>query len=182
MLTDKIASKEAVTMVLLDGNGNVVGSQPYDGTIPDGFVRAKGEVQFELFDKDGNAQDTQSLNLVVAVGLAFITNRMLGVASAVMSHMGVGTGTVAAAGANTQLGTQLVRVALTSTTRVTTTVANDAIQFVATFGPTVGTGAVTEAGLFNAASAGEMLARTVFPVINKGVDDTLTITWKITLS
>jgi hypothetical protein len=73
-------------------------------------------------------------------------------------------------------------VALTSTTQVTTTVTGDAIQYVATFPAGSGTAALTEAGIFNAASVGTMMARTVFAVINKGALDTLTITWKITIA
>ena len=44
------------------------------------------------------------------------------------------------------------------------------------------TGAVTEAGIFNAASGGTMLCRTVFSVVNKGADDSLSVTWTITLT
>ena len=45
-----------------------------------------------------------------------------------------------------------------------------------------GTGAVTEAGIFNASSGGTMLCRTVFAVVNKGADDGMSITWQITVS
>lgn len=71
---------------------------------------------------------------------------------------------------------------LTSTTIVTTSTANDTIQYVGTFNAGVGTGAVTEAGVFNAAAAGTMLCRTAFLVINKDVNDTLVITWKVSLA
>lgn len=145
-------------------------------------IKAKGEVTFSLLDENGNLKESFSLNLVVAVGLAFITGRMIGTTPVIMSHMGVGSGAVAAAAADAALGSQLGRVTLTSGLRVTTTTTNDSVQYVATFGAGVGTGAITEAGLFNAASAGDMLARTVFPVINKGALDSLTITWKITLN
>jgi hypothetical protein len=87
-----------------------------------------------------------------------------------------------AANSQTALVTESARVALTSTTQVTTTTTNDAIQYVATFNPGTATAAITEAAILNAASAGTMLARTVFSVINKGANDTLTITWKITLA
>jgi hypothetical protein len=145
-------------------------------------VEPNGTLVLELRDEFGNVKETQTHNLVVNAGLAFISSRMIGTAAAVMSHMGVGTGVVAASGGDTALGTQLVRVALTSQTQVTTTVTNDSVQYVATFGAGSGTGAITEAGIFNAASAGTMLARTVFAVINKGALDSLTITWKITFS
>jgi hypothetical protein len=50
-----------------------------------------------------------------------------------------------------------------------------------TFGAGVGTGALTEAGIFNAATAGVMLSRVVFSVVNKASTDALTITWAITI-
>lgn len=145
-------------------------------------IRATGQVSFVLTDENGNVKQQDSKNLVVSPGLAFIVSRMIGTAAAVMSHMAVGTGTTAASAAQTALVSESARVALTSSTAVTTTVANDSVQYVATFGPGVGTAAITEAGLFNAASAGAMLARTVFPVINKGALDTLSLTWKVTVA
>jgi len=45
-----------------------------------------------------------------------------------------------------------------------------------------GTGALVEAGILNAASAGTLLARVVFSVINKGAADTLEITWTLTIA
>jgi hypothetical protein len=145
-------------------------------------VKATGLVTFTLFDAEGNVKEQIDHNLVVDVGLAYIASRMKDATATAMSHMAVGTGTTAAADAQTALVTESARVALTSTTIVTTSVTNDSIQYVATFNPGSGTAALTEAGLFNASSAGTMLARTVFPVINKGALDTLTITWKVTVA
>lgn len=145
-------------------------------------VKASGLVSFVLTDENGNIKEQQKHNLVVYTGLQYIVSRMKDATATAMSHMAIGTGTTAAAGAQTALVTESARVALTSTTIVTTNVTNDSIQYVATFNPGTGTAAITEAGLFNAASAGTMLARTVFPVINKGALDTLSITWKITVA
>lgn len=146
-------------------------------------LKANGQLTIELRDEAGNIKQTETTNLVVNTGFAFITSRMTGTSSAVMSHMGIGSGTTAASGTQTALVTPLgSRVALSSTTRVSTNVTNDAVQFVASFPAGTGTGAVTEAGLFNAVTGGDMLARTVFPVINKGANDSMTITWKVTIS
>jgi len=42
--------------------------------------------------------------------------------------------------------------------------------------------AIKEAGIFNAAAAGTMLARYVFPTaIDKGAGDTLQVTWTVTI-
>jgi hypothetical protein len=60
---------------------------------------------------------------------------------------------------------------------VTTDVTNDTAQLVYTFTVT-GTAAVTESGVFNAASSGVLLARQVFSAINVVNGDSLQITWK----
>jgi len=141
----------------------------------------KGELKLVLESPGKPDEVIETTNLVVDTGLAYIASRMKDTADDVMTHMAIGAGTAAAAGTDTALGSELARVALTSTTIVTTTVTDDAIQYVATFLPGVGTGAVTEAGTFNDGTAGTMLCRTVFDVINKGQYDTLTVTWKITI-
>jgi hypothetical protein len=149
----------------------------------DDSLKTKGLVQVQLLDAAGNVKETREFpNLVVNSGLAYIASRIKDSTATTMSHMAVGSGNVAAAAADTGLGTQLGRVALDSTTLVTTTATNDAVQYVATFAAGTGTGAITEAGIFNASTAGTMLCRTVFAVINKGALDTLVITWKVTVA
>lgn len=141
-------------------------------------IKATGRLSVVLKDSDGNVkQDLDINNLVVNTGLDFIASRMKDTTDDAMSYMAIGTGTTAAAAGDTTLGTELDRNALTSTT-----VTGNEIAYVASWGAGDGTGAVTEAGIFNAASAGDMLARTVFSVVNKGANDTLSITWTITLS
>ena len=116
-------------------------------------------------------------NLVVTDGKEFVASRMKDTTKAAMSHMAIGTGSTAAAAGDSALGSQADRNALTSTT-----VSGAAVTYVATFAAGEGTGAITEAGLFNAASAGDMLCRTVFAVVNKGSSDSMTITWTVTVS
>jgi hypothetical protein len=132
-----------------------------------------------LRDADGNVKQSQDIpNHVVNSGLAFIASRMKDTTDDAMSHMAVGSGTTAAAAGDTALETQIgSRVSLTSTT-----VTSNAVAYVATFAAGTGTGAITEAGIFNADTSGTMLCRTVFSVVNKGADDTLQITWTITLN
>lgn len=141
-------------------------------------TKMTGRLVIELFDKDGKPKDRREIdNLVVTVGKQFIASRMVGTASAVMSHMAAGSGTAAAAAGDTTLGTELGRSALTSSAS-----SGAVATYIATFGAGVATGAVTEAGIFNAESNGTMLARTVFPVVNKGADDGMSITWQVTVS
>lgn len=151
-------------------------------------------------------------NLVVQAGKSFIATRMLGsnntsnvanvsaVASTVsitscMTHMAVGTSTTTASVTDpTLLGEVNTSAAVTSVFRpniqsqYTTT---GVVTYVATFtannpqqASTANTTAITEAGIFNNAAytSGTMLCRTTFNVVNKGNDDTLQITWTITVS
>jgi hypothetical protein len=116
-------------------------------------------------------------NLVVSAGKAFVASRMKDSTSNAMSHMAIGTGSATPAAGNTALGSQSHRSTLTSTT-----VSSNVITYVASFGAGDGTGAITEAGLFNASSGGDMLCRTTFSVVNKGSQDSMTITWQVTVS
>jgi len=130
---------------------------------------------------DEVVQETK--NLVVTDGKEWVADRMKG-ANAAMSHMAIGTssadpGTTAAAYARTTLGSELDRNALTTAGG---TVSGATITYACTWAAGDGTGAITEAGIFDAASTGDMLARTVFAVVNKGAADSMTITWTVTVS
>ena len=119
-------------------------------------------------------------NLVVTAGKEWVAARMKDT-STVMTHMGVGTGTTAAVIANTALETQHGDGRQTLTTSGGT-VAGAVITFHRTFAAGNQTGAITEAGIFTAATGGTMLARNVFGVVNKGALDTMTISWAVTIS
>jgi hypothetical protein len=146
-------------------------------------IKMTGNLKLVLTDEHGNVkQEEEVKNLVVTVGKNFIASSMAKTTTnspAAMTHMEVGTGTTAAAVGDTALQTPVAssRVALTSTTVTTNNVA-----YVATFPAGTGTGALTEAGIFNASSSGTLLCRTVFSVINKGAADTLGITWTVTVN
>ena len=140
-------------------------------------VKATGALQIKLYGPDGKLKQEQNVkNLVVTTGKGFIAGRMVGTPTA-MSHMAIGSGTVDPAVGDTTLGTELGRVALTSSAA-----AGAVVTYVASFGAGVGTGAVTVEGIFNASSAGTLLCRNEFAVVNKGADDSLSITWTVTVS
>lgn len=143
-------------------------------------IKMTGDVCINLFDETGAIKDSREIkNLVVTVGKSFIASRMKDATATAMTHMEVGTSTQAAAVGDTALIAAVAssRVALTSTT-----VTANAVAYVGTFPAGTGTGALTEAGIFNAGAAGTMLCRTVFSVVTKGASDTLTITWTVTVS
>lgn len=141
-------------------------------------VRVVGRVHIVIRNAQGLVTcDEVVPNLVVSAGLAHIADQMSDQGEAAMSHMAVGTGAVAAAAGDTALGTELDRNALDSTTQATASVV-----YVCTWAAGDGTGAITEAGIFNNAAAGTMLCRSVFSVKNKGAGDSMTLTWTVTFS
>lgn len=89
------------------------------------------------------------------------------------THMAVGTGTPS----GTALGSELDRNAFTSKTR-----SGSVVTMVGDWTAGDGTGALTESGIFDAASTGNMWMSTTYSVINKGASDTLNTTWTLTVS
>jgi hypothetical protein len=141
-------------------------------------IEMKGNLTITLFDEQGNVKDERAIkNLVVSAGKTFIASRMVGTSQAIMTHMAIGTGTTTPAVAQTTLTTEAGRVTLASSSS-----SSNAVTYTATFPAGTGTGAITEAGIFNAASAGTLLCRTTFPVVNKAAGDSIAVTWVVTVS
>lgn len=146
----------------------------------DDNLKVTGRVSISLYDKDGNLKDGREIkNLVVNNGKGFIASRMISGGASVMSHMALGSGTTAPAAGDTALESLLgVREILDSSTSP----ASGVVLYTSSFEGGDATGAVTEAGIFNAATDGTMLCRTTFDTINKSATDTLSVTWTITIS
>jgi len=163
-------------------NGEVTGSY-----VKEGILNKLAAYGLRVPVLTGNyVTELRLANLVTNAGLAGIASRINGDGSeAVFNYIAIGTGAVAAAAANTTLGTEITtgggaRAAAT-VSRTTTTVTNDTPRFVKTFTFTAGF-AVTEAGVLNAASSGTLLNRQVFSAVNVESSDTLQITVDLALA
>ncbi len=125
-------------------------------------------------------------NLVTNAGKAAIASRINGAGGlAAATYLAIGTGTTAAAAAQTALVTEITtgggaRASATAS-RVTTTVTNDTARLVLTY-TFSSTFAVTEAGAFNAVSSGDMFNRQVFSAVNVVSSDTLQVTVDLAVS
>lgn len=141
-------------------------------------LKVHGAFTLVVQDSEGVTQVMHKDNLVVDIGFDFIAD-CLGKPTSrpgVMSHIAIGTGTTAAVAGDIGLESQLsihpatyVHTPGTKTFTMSATVTST-------------TAAVTEAGIFNAASSGIMFDRVVFPVQNITASDTLTAIFTITLS
>ena len=115
---------------------------------------------------------------VVNGGLAIITNRLKG-AGTEPSYLGTGTGATGAAVTDTVLQTPRAeaRVLGTSTQQLTV-VTGDTYQVVATVTYASTSGAITEVGLFDASSGGNMFLHGTFSAINVNPGDSIQFTIK----
>jgi len=140
-------------------------------------LKIKGDVILTLTDENGNLKQRQEIkNLVVTAGLNYISSKIVTSATN-MSHMAVGTGSTAASAGQTALVTELDRNTFSSVSA-----SNGVCTFNAQWAAGDATGAITEAGIFNASSGGTMLCRTKFDTVNKAAGDSLAITWVVTIS
>lgn len=134
-------------------------------------------MHLRIFGSDGQLKSEQFIhNLVTTAGKNMIADRLLAVPTlGVPTHMAIGTGTPAA----TLLGTEVARVAFTSKLR-----SGAVVTMIGDFPAGTGTGAITEAGCFDVATANtvNMHLSASFAAINKLAADSLSITWTLTIS
>lgn len=144
--------------------------------IPDGFY-LRGMALLKRFDGFGNLSLAYiGKNLVVDAGRAMVIDRMQTTSPAVPDYEGIGTGTGSPAAGDTALGVEIgtrIQGALSQPTATTD-------RLVSTFPAGNGTGAITEAGRFNALSGVTLYTRLTFSAINKAAADSLQITHDVT--
>lgn len=139
----------------------------------------KGKVKLTLKDDKGNViKEVEGRNTITNLMDAHVADQLSDSGGGAIGYMGVGTGSGQGA-SDTGLDSTLDNVALDSTTQGAGGDDNDVV-YVATFGAGVCTGAITEAGIFQADNNTTLMAYDDFDVINKGASDTLEITWTIT--
>ena len=132
-----------------------------------------GEVELKLND----VVVVSKKNLIVQVGKNFLANAVISNSTTPFNAIAIGRGTIAAALVDTGLQTETLRTSFDSAT-----IANNVITLVKNYLPGVGTGLISEAGIFNnVTSGGTMLSHVVFTTIGKQDLDRLLLTWTITV-
>lgn len=154
-----------------------------------GLFVGYGELRAIVLHADGTATDYGLLGrkLVTSAGVNYIAADFAGGASDIADFKfhGFGTGTGSESTANTTLGTELTTEYATNSTRPTgsQSASTNVYTTVATLSPdSGGTLAITEHGLFSAASSGTLWDRTVFSPVNLvATADSLQATYTLTL-
>jgi hypothetical protein len=146
-----------------------------------GFVLS-GHIKLDLYDKNGKLKDSrEGKNTVTVLALALMADAMAETpAIATPGWMEVGTGT----GQDTNDSTLATYIAGSRTVLDSAVQVAAVCTYITTFPAGTGTGAITEAGLFNVVTQNttDLILYDDFSVINKGAGDALVITWTLTFA
>jgi len=139
--------------------------------------KIKANVDVKRYDANMELVDSREIhNVTTNAGKAETALLLVGAGTA-FDDVAIAEGaTEAFTAGSTQLAGTVRDTQSAATSVVTTDVAGDTAQFVATFSIT-GTWAIDNTGVFNSAS--DMLCATTFSDINLENGDTLEITWKV---
>ncbi len=144
------------------------------------YPRLIDNVKLELFGPDGTLKEVREIhNTVTTAGKNGAADQILASPSLVKpGWMEVGTGTPSA----TLLGAYIAgsRTAMNAPK----TRSNNIVSMVCVFAAGVGTGAITEAGIFDVVTENtvNMWTSASFAVVNKLAADSLTLTWTLTFA
>lgn len=151
-------------------------------------ARMGGVYKLELYDSEGRLKTTREKhNLVVNAGLNWIKefafDAVTPTALARMGFIGIGTSSTAVTAADTDLISALVKQAFTAVTGYAAG-GTGVCTVETTFAAGTGTGAITEAGVFNnvTLATGQMWNRVTFAAVNKTATDTLKVTVTMTFT
>jgi hypothetical protein len=119
--------------------------------------------------------------LLVNTGKAIVTNYLNGGAATQPKYIAWGTGAGTTAATDTTLFTETGTRVSGTTSQVTTSVTNDTLQVVGTQ-TAGGTLAITNAGLLDASTSGNLFAKGDFSTINLNSGDSIQFTFKVQFS
>jgi hypothetical protein len=145
----------------------------------------RGQLTVQKMDASSILVETIRVhNSIVLSGRDLIAKLFIKEAIDPVSHVAVGTGTTAVQASDEKLVNEVFRKPIApvdpSQHITTTDTSKRKVTLTAELDFGEANGALTEAGLFNAASAGVMYNRVVFLPINKTADFKLTLIWEIT--
>ena len=140
-------------------------------------IKLTGKVNIKKYENGELIDNINIDNIIVTNGQNYIAQRILNNTTTAMTHMGIGSSQVPQTVDDTALFQEILR-----NTFVTGTVTNSQVEYVASFAaPVSGSRSITEAGIFNAASAGTLLCRTTFPPVTQTTGQTIAISWVISV-
>ncbi len=153
-----------------------------DGSIVTGYVT------LQVFDTETGMlkYKIENHNLVVDVGLDEMAEAVFGVGGVGTTNFDfieIGIGVVAPTATDVALGTSAcARIQDVAPDVNSATSGETSVSVISSFDGATCAGAITEAGIFNVISAGQMLARSTFGAVTIASGDTLNVNYTITIT
>ena len=147
-----------------------------------------GQVILQVFDTQTGELKAKIVNhnLVVDVGLdemAQATFGVGGVGTTNFDFINIGTGTTAPTATDTVIETSAcARIQDASPDVNSATSGETSVSVISSFDGATCAGAITEAGIFNLITGGQLLARSTFGAVTIGAGDTLNVNYTITIT
>ena len=145
-------------------------------------LRLRGAFQIALCDPEGKILQRHVENTVVLVGRAWVLGQLESVNHVTSQNIGfiaIGSGMVAPTTADTALGNEVTRLAISSFLTTQLTANPPSWQAQVSFATSDANTTLSEVNLINSSAAGTMLCRATFSSFVKATSNTLQISYTI---
>lgn len=148
-------------------------------------LKVKGKIDFKIIRKNGEVEEWTVNNLIVTVGKALISSRLISSSNAAATFLALGTSSTAPSAGQTTLVAEITTLGLgraaATVSQTTTTTTNDTstLTYIWTASGTV---AVEEIGVFNAIASGTMVGRALTTTKSLVSGDSIQATYNIIFS
>ena len=144
------------------------------------MIKIKGKWWVSLYGPE-EKESIVGDNLITDAGISGLVSHLFSATVApttfTFKYIAIGAGSAAAASGDTALGSELAR-----HTATISQLSGGIYRATATFTSGLGTGSISEYGLLDTSSAGTLFSRDVESVVNKGANDSLSVTTEVTFS
>ncbi len=146
-----------------------------------------GHVILQVYDETGQLKyKVENHNLIVDGGLDEMAEAVFGVGgvgTTLFDFIEIGTGTTAPTATDVAIETTACARIQDVAPDVNSAISGEtSVSIISSFDGATCAGAITEAGIFNAISANQMLARSTFGAVTIGAGDTLNVNYTITIT
>lgn len=142
------------------------------------FIRPEGRLHIEFFEPGQPVRTLHVTNNVVIGGLRWMAARLGGTSAESTGKMALGNGSSAVSIGDSSLQAETARQSLTAIETAEPVANEPAAVYTTTFAAGLGTGNVSEMGLF--LTGGVLVARAVIPSQPKSSTTSMRIKWSIT--
>jgi len=145
-------------------------------------LKMRGKFNIAVLDENDNLKyEKEVTNTIMNAGLAEVSGLILNdIGGNAFDYLALGTGTTAPTATQTTLVAEKYRSAGTGS-QTTTTVSNDTAQLTTSIAMTASDD-LTEVGILNSSSTGDLLARTTYSAVTVADGDTVNLGYSVAFS